>query len=539
MRRLALGCLAVLFVAGPARADDPRRDLPSIIPWTDANLAFLPEARKLTLQFGALLGERVPLLLHVSAGAPLDQDTRLAGIVDGGRRVSGFAGTASLGYDGRAARRVELRREVEELARLVEGLGDLGAVDLRGREQLCRRHEVADRCTNASLIEAVCKRNDLACASPDEAFAALRGHLCQRYLGGCPGGFRRRAEAFSRRRCGRAEISQNADGCIEVGWYLDMAHREEVAAEAAQSATRLGRQADELLEVLRRSSSGSQELDPESRRTGAELAKEIDEELKGGLWRGFPCPSCQAIAARLPSVREILRRELDETLQRHGLALRDLEMVGAESSSKRLYFAAVLDFAASYDRLSAYQNDLAKPSVEVEKYDLQLGANGSLYVPAGVTLNLRLGWERSLRPGASQVERCVSRTSTAPTVTGRSCDGEALFFTGELPKPEDQLYLRLALGYQLLGALKQSKFVPGIELRAAVEGIGAKKTADFRLGAFFTPISGRLGARLSLGLSFWYAIDEDAAGSTRQGSWAVVPYASLGATASTLLTRLP
>jgi hypothetical protein len=273
-----------------------------------------------------------------------------------------------------------------------------------------------------------------------------------------------------------------------------------------------------------------------------------DEVVKGATTAAAAAlPACNALRADADSATldrcfavkfwvQTQYREATYAAILHGKQLerRDLLLTGA-LATKDTAWALVGDASFSYDRASVYQDDLASEPVDAVSYQASAGATATLYPGglAGVAFHLRAGVERSRGTGASKVERCASSASTSADVTGRACDGNALFRTGGAPAAESSFSLRLAASYQYRGAKSETDVVPGVEVRLGLDGIGADKTGSVRLAFFGTPMKGASAARVGIAVETDYALD---AGDGER-KWTVTPLVFVGASLESLLKK--
>ena len=189
------------------------------------------------------------------------------------------------------------------------------------------------------------------------------------------------------------------------------------------------------------------------------------------------------------------------------------------------------DLAVAYDKLSVYRNDLALPPADVTKYDVQLGANASVFLWRAIALNLRVGGEVASSPSVTRVERCETLPSTDPMVTGRSCDKNALFMSGALPRAQASAYVRFALDYEFhKSKLTRQDIIPGVEGRVGVEQLGQSPSLDLRFTAFFTPVLDPVAGQFGAGVDWAYTLD----GAART---TVIPFAFIGARPAPILKQ--
>lgn len=117
-------------------------------------------------------------------------------------------------------------------------------------------------------------------------------------------------------------------------------------------------------------------------------------------------------------------------------------------------------------------------------------------------------------------------------MSGKQCDGKALFRTGDAPDAESSAYLRLAATYQYpSGKPSKNELIPGVEARFGIEGLFANKALDTRVTLFGTPVSGATAARVGVALDVSYKVNTDP-GEKR---WEITPLIFVGASFSDLL----
>jgi hypothetical protein len=93
-----------------AAAVDAKKDSVTVLPWTQASLAFTEGDKSAAVEYTQLFAGH--WMLYGKASAPLDSDTRIAAFTRNNKLANGFSGSFQFGHDGRAAQLRELERNV-------------------------------------------------------------------------------------------------------------------------------------------------------------------------------------------------------------------------------------------------------------------------------------------------------------------------------------------------------------------------------------------------------------------------------------------
>jgi hypothetical protein len=527
--------LLPLLLAAPGHASDDKSDALTVLPWTDASFTFAPDSKNLTLQYTQLFGgaRGRGWQAYGKFSAPLDQSTRVASFLSANKLVGGFQAQLQFGYDARARLLASLDDRLRTLVKLQKLLGTLPkSVSNGGLARFTRQHSLGP--TGVDTIRYLCRQlvATPVCGEVDvrRALPPLEAAMCTQWLGtSCPteDSFLAAAAKFQQERCAPAAAGFEADKCFSAEYAAEEVTllRQDAAAET--TANELDKSVALLWSVY-------QQLADDTK------VKALEAEANQ--------PGMDKLAVIIAHADEFADA-VEKLLKTNALLRRDLLLVSlvpkgsvdaAAVTGDRLpavQSSVVLSGSFSYDRLSVYRDSVIAAPSDLEKWDLQVGIDYTAYfMEPGIAVLGRVGYEGSLAPRTKSLERCTSVGGNA-TITGRTCDQNALYYTGADPKLANSAYLRVAFDYQFQPNPKSTQIVPGVELRAGIEGLGAAKSLDLRGTLFATPISGSAAARVGVGVDCSFAIDDSLDGSISRGSWTVVPFAFVGATASGLMAH--
>jgi hypothetical protein len=217
---------------------------------------------------------------------------------------------------------------------------------------------------------------------------------------------------------------------------------------------------------------------------------------------------------------------------------RNLMVSNIPSTLRNVEYWVGGDLAVAYDRLPVYRLDVATSPIDVAKWNVQVGANASLFLVHALALNLRVGTEVARTPKPKKFTRCQMLPSSDPTVTGQSCDKDALFLGGELPPERAAAYVRFAIDYEFhKSKLTKQDIIPGVEGRVGFEGLGATPSLALRFTAFFTPVIDPVAGQFGVGVDWSYTLRDAPDGSRPAGTTTVVPFAFVGARPAPILRQ--
>jgi hypothetical protein len=523
-RRAAGGALLLLAWSGSARAHDPKSQDVTVQAWTGAKVVFTPDSKALTAGFQQWVGSALQVFGQVSA--PLDTDSRVAAFLSSNRVVGGFGGQLQIGFDTRA-RRVRLLRDY--LAAVRAPVRALLAIPAEVRDvdkmQDIKSRNVCDRPGSQGCLadgnygdaNAICTAPAKPGwpASPLPKDQRILAWACATY------GVDRcsveaavaRIPAFQAATCAGAPARAPGDAlaCEYAGAALSLL-RSSAALCALQRIPNREATATEVLKIYA-------ELDP---------AKAAPLQAR----RAAGAPAWQVM---VDNQADIARAFDDLDLTQPALTLRDIQLTGDHAGRARPDWILVLAGAVSYDRLDVYVGSAdAAAQVPYTKYDVQAGLDLTEIFGANWSWNARVGWERSRVPNAQALDRCTAVMSADSGVAARTCDANALYLDAAPEGGKNQAYARVALAKLFMGAADaHNKVIPGVELRAAAEGLGQDTVLAFRAGFFLTPAIGSSAVRVGVALQLDWDVHGELDPDTHR-KWDVVPFAFLGAT-STLL----
>ena len=127
-------------------------------------------------------------------------------------------------------------------------------------------------------------------------------------------------------------------------------------------------------------------------------------------------------------------------------------------------------------------------------------------------------------------------------MTGKQCEAAANWVKSSIAtKPETSGYVRFSAGAQWQNKdAKDAEFVPGFELRAGLEQLGATTTVPqftMRAALFATPIKDGIAGRIGVAVSASVNLADSMDGTLKKGEWVVTPVAFIGATTNTFMGR--
>lgn len=501
--------LPALLVALSARADDPKADALTVLPWTAATVGFTSKDKRATLQYSQLLGRRWSLF--IKASAPLDEDTRLAAFTDSNALTKGFEGMAQLGIDSRAEQAALLMERVEHLGEAYDHLSDLSDLVASGAQATFAQAKSLPNASDGEVLKYLCNQAGLGavCGKGADAVEPTFEWVCASQLGGrrnrcsikSPEGFLAAATTFVEKSC--ASGPATSDACFTAAWSIGVLHNMH------------------LVEQLN-----------------------LDPDFVDAIWHALesadPKKAATLVAASGRTAAAIAQNAADfadalkAVVMAAPLERRDLLLMGTPGT-RRYAYAVAVDLSGSYDKLSVYQGDVSPKPKDSEQYSLEIGVNYTAYLPLpGLSINARAGFDRSQSAKAKAFERCVQLTSSDATVGGKQCDSKALFRTSDAPPPENTVYARVAIDYQYGGTPAADTLIPGVELRAGLEGfpLGTRSLA-MRLSLFGTPVKGSAAARVGVGINAQYLFDVAA----NDPHWVVTPLVFVGGTLTDLLGK--
>ncbi|NVB85785.1 MAG: hypothetical protein HOV81_45905 [Kofleriaceae bacterium] len=506
-----LAVSACVLVSARAWADDPKKDSLTVLPWTDASLAFSSEEKVANVAYSQPLSD--DFSIYIKGSAPIDEDTRTAAFATDGHFASGISANVQAGYDGRVAQLAKFKRElilVNEYVNkalspndisidhrleeaYVQSIPGLSADNDAVSRHLCRAAQdpldASQDCTRDKVRVAVCKTiaaDGKPCSTMTEADAAA-----VRMLLNC-----------APPKPGKAD-QRPVEQCYLAQFWLRTRYQDVASYAVIEFVTRT-----EEIETL-----------------WAAFAR-ADETKAKALNDSYNRNHALALVADGSTVLATLSAwRAKAPFERRDTLLTATPLTGGTS-------AFLLDISASYDRLSVYHDDLAADPKTEQKIELEIGADYTYYARTpGLAFDVRVGLDHTRDPGAKKTERCVSRASTDGTITGESCKDE-LFIAGDPASAKTSAYARLAATYQWQGKRSEDDLIPGVEARLGVEGLFQDKSLEGRLTLFGTPVSGTAAARVGIALDATYDINRTDRDTPR---WNVTPLVFVGATFSGLM----
>lgn len=491
-------------------ADDDKKDELTLLPWTDATLVFSSGDDRGTVSYAQTSGSGIGF--HLKASAPLDDDTRIAALTDQNKLVGGFAASLQVGWDTRADYVKSLADAAAAAADAVEELGEppdwtSSGAQARYAASIAVVDDGPPPGSDQQIQAQLCKQAGIStCELP-----TMLPALCAKYFGGpCASDdeFYAKATSYSRAHC--AGTGRPSDACASAGFGVAYLQRDKAYGTVNRFV------GDKAL--FDRIVSAYEQVDPD--------AKDALAKCRAG---GATAEQC--VVDKLPDIAD----KLDELVRTIPLQRRDF-LLTAVRDRPTWDFALMVGASLSYDRSTVYQDDIAAKAKAAVAYDFALGPDLTAYAPIeGLSFNARIGFARSRETGATTFERCATVNSTNGDVTGRRCNSKALFRAGGSPDPESSGFVRLAVDYQYRGKVSKDDLIPGVELRAGIDGIGQDLVAQTRLTLFGTPVSGNAAARVGVAVDVSYAIDHDAASDDPR--WVVTPLVFVGATLADLMSH--
>jgi len=496
-----------------ARADDNKFDSLTLLPWSDTSISVSDKDHRAVIQYDQLFGDTWSLFGRVSA--PLDEATRTAAFTSNNRAVSGFATNFQFGIDTRANELAMLEHVSRDVGKAVKRLSaiDSGSASVLAAWAAAHQQQgaaassvYASACKAANIPDAQCN------ASAAEAVARASCKLLR--ISPCVDFFEYKevAKQYWKANCLAASVAaDHLDACAIAGPMRGLLIGEN---DAFKLELIFGDR--DLIEQVWRAYRYIDLAD-------AKACDKSDDEPSEAVAASCILGHATAIADAIGNF------ELTAPLAR-----RDLLMFAMQEGSA---YALLLSGAFSIDRASVYQDDIASAPTSSTSYDLQLGIDFTLYTPhKGLSLNARVGMERSRTIGAVPFQRCEGTPSTDATVSGSLCDPNALFRSGPQPSASTSGYVRLAFDYQFAKpytkTVDKNAIVPGIEGRWNFENIGSGMTLLLRAALFATPVAGPTAARIGIALDAQHPLDSVPAGSP---AWVITPLVFIGATYSDLL----
>lgn len=515
--------LLILFTTTTALADDPKSQDVTIQPWTGARVNITPDTKTAALSYNQWLGDWAQF--YVQLTAPLDSDTRIAAFTKSNQLTTGFSAQMQFGYDSRATDLKMLEAIIDEWTQYAKAAKALPSGD--NEEQLVADIQSIGEPAPALCVPAAsCWQITGDAVLPSEATASAQarqklgtrlGWACQTYGVSQPKCTWRGvydaipAEvAFCKRKSANAPPA-NCDAAIKYADAAKLVIAGTIAAYGIVVSVHKNPHAAERILALYKRVAGK-DADPDDTKTAVQ---KVFDNL------------------------DTIKTQFDTYATLAPLALRDLLVTGDYGSRPGIGVALVADASVSYDNLTVYVGDANNASKQnVDKYDIQAGANGTLFFPDGWSLNARVGWELSRDPKAKTMERCLGVSSTDPNVTARSCDSSALFINSTtLPSPKSQAYVRIALDKQFFGAKDtENKVIPGFEVRTALEGLGQETVFSGRIGLYVTPAIGSSALRAGVALQVDYDFDGNI-DTINNRPWDVIPFIYVGATTTALMGK--
>jgi hypothetical protein len=508
MRRpAAVTITLVVCLSSRARGGDDKKDSLTVIPWTDASLVFSTKDKNGVVEYNHLWA---PYVLYLKASAPIDDDTRIGQFTRD--TAGGFSISGQFGWDGRSE---QLRRLEEGYKKTLAALKDVNLAKApysqEEFEQYITRHHIPSPTSSGieqSLCNGSCNNNEAQLARAvssklpggeatvaDSVAVGAATELSNRELARCSG-LANRTDA-------------DKDSCFLAAFWL----REHAKiTDISQATTFFTGATDKLWAAF-------ETINPDD-------AKKM-----------LNAAGNNKVQALIDNSSEVMKA-LQTFVRKAPLERRDLLMTGMMADQKADAQALTIDGHVNYDQLSVYQGDLASDPITAKKFDWSIGLNYTYYPAAatGLALNARVGYERSRSAGATKVERCSTYPSMDPTVSGKSCDADALFRAGDAPEAKSSAYVRVATTYQYEGESSEDDLVPGVEVRVGLEGLGGDKSVSTRITLFGTPIKGTTAARVGVALDAQRLIDT---GGSTDSRWTFTPLFFVGATFSDLMSGSP
>ena len=527
-------------------ADDPKKDDQVILPWSDGVFSFTPKDKKLRLQY-SYLGER-RLLLQVRAAAPLDEESRLAPFLSENKLVQGFEAGFSLGYDTRSDDLWGLQSKLERLDQLVNLVSKPSAADLSIRTALwCQKNDVAP-CSEEGRKERLIEMHGGTPPTAedkdysnnlndqlDKVLLSLDPSLAQSDRGDrrkqAPVDFAKKVVEKYTEECEPKDLPDNRTKqrrALEPCSY-DFAVVREVYQNRVNELELEAQVVDVLAQGL---------VD----QLWAQLTL-IDPKLAHSLEYDRKQDPIVALVQHREAILEALKTAVSRLRTATALEQRDQNLLAIRRAKDVIWFSASGEVNGSLDVQKAYQGTVDSAPVDVTNYDIQYGGNAALYLPAlGVHLNLRAGAETAQKTTLKPFERCAALASNAADVTGKQCEAAANWVKSSIAtKPETSGYVRFSAGAQWQNKdAKDAEFVPGFELRAGLEQLGATTTVPqftMRAALFATPIKDGIAGRIGVAVSASVNLADSMDGTLKKGEWVVTPVAFIGATTNTFMGR--
>ncbi len=462
---IAMALAAGVVLPSSARADDSKKDTLTVEPWTEATVAFTGEEKRASLTYAQFLPR--DLAIHVQASAPLDEDTKVAAFTSDNDFAGGFKAALQFGYDGRAA---YWRGVAEDLHTIVAMRKKIIISPLAAQKVSYCTHKGITSCTDANVLAGIC---------PDPSTCVLKTEAAATQTPACSARIPELAApppapgAPPVAGAPPASWSQATDeACFRQAWAKDVVTRADLYRKGLTAADRIYPDRATLRDVAVR-------IRP----------KEFIDKLKA---QGVPVEDAIFYSD------DTFADALDKLLEGGPLAVRDAFVTGVFTTPKQTY-AALLDVSLSLDRLKVFQDDVGPKATDETVADFEIGANVTWYTEVtGLSVNVRGGYEYSKESKAKAFKRCKTLTSSDGMVTGQQCDEKALFRSGARPEPTHSPYARLAVDYQYLGTPKNTKVIPGAELRLGAETLTEDPELEARLTLYATPVTGSTAARMGI-----------------------------------------
>jgi hypothetical protein len=492
---------ALLLASTPSYADDDKFDSLTLLPWSDASFVITESDHRAVVQYSQLAHDG--LGIHASVSAPIDDSTRTAAFTINNKLASGFKASLQIGRDTRAEHLAALESATRVVADAVK---KLAIIRQYTTAQLAyQRDNKLSSLSTGDIYKAECKK--LAGGTDATCTVAARATLVPKLCA-----------AFGRACATEKDFDELATDYWGAYCLVPTVppERHEACAVAGPLRDELSLQplAEQFLSII-----NDPNLVVEIWNVYSYLAPDAAKEC--------PTRAAQCILDHATAVADAISTFITTA----PLARRDLLMFAIQD---HWGYALLGSVSTSYDRASVYQESIANQPETDTTYDLQVGLDGTLYTSQrGLSVNLRVGYERSRGIGAQPVQRCEVTDGSNATVSGSSCDPNALFRSGVQPGATSSLYVRAAVDYQFSTTLQQDTVVPGVEGRLGLDNIGSGAVMSARASLFAMPVKGTTAARIGVALDLQHPVDE-VAGTP---NWVVTPLVFIGATFSDLMTN--
>jgi hypothetical protein len=190
--------------------------------------------------------------------------------------------------------------------------------------------------------------------------------------------------------------------------------------------------------------------------------------------------------------------------------------------SERMFFIGG-EAAVSYDQVTALIGDLTSDSASFSQMSVTAGARFTLYATSFLAATLRAGYEYSDDVSYFEAERCTSLPSGEPSVTGTDCRKVNVLELDQ--QPAHSGYAEVAATALIYKEISDA--IPGVEVRARLEGIGQARTLLIRPTFFIAPTTQPLTAKFGVGVEASRVLDAEPGGAP--GQWQFTPFAVIGA----------